>query len=129
MPYSAEHRTQTKKNIIDSARKLFNRHGFEKCVDRTNHGGRGTNPGRLLFVLRKQERFVCRSAELSLYGSRMEKLLGARTRRPLSSTDVGAQVVPSQPTGRAAENKTGEALARGFEPKQWQSCPPSAGLR
>src|ERR1700729_1850196 len=29
MPYPAGHRAAVKKNIIDSARKLFNRHGFE----------------------------------------------------------------------------------------------------
>ena len=29
MPYTAAHRIQTKKNIVDSARRLFNRHGFE----------------------------------------------------------------------------------------------------
>jgi hypothetical protein len=29
MPYPAGHRAAVKRNIIDSARKLFNRHGFE----------------------------------------------------------------------------------------------------
>jgi len=29
MPYPAGHRAKIKKDIIDSARKLFNRHGFE----------------------------------------------------------------------------------------------------
>jgi hypothetical protein len=29
MPYTASHRARTKNSIIDSARKLFNRHGFE----------------------------------------------------------------------------------------------------
>jgi TetR/AcrR family transcriptional repressor of nem operon len=29
MPYPAAHRVAVKKNIIDSARRLFNRHGFE----------------------------------------------------------------------------------------------------
>ena len=31
MPYPAGHRAAVRKRIIDSARKLFNRHGFE-CV-------------------------------------------------------------------------------------------------
>src|SRR5258707_15713131 len=31
MPYPSTHRPAVKKNIIESARKLFNRHGFE-CV-------------------------------------------------------------------------------------------------
>jgi len=29
MPYPAEHATRTKKRIVDSARRLFNKHGFE----------------------------------------------------------------------------------------------------
>jgi Bacterial regulatory proteins, tetR family len=29
MPYTGAHREAVKQNIIDSARKLFNRHGFE----------------------------------------------------------------------------------------------------
>lgn len=29
MPYPAGHRAAVKKDIINSARKLFNRHGFE----------------------------------------------------------------------------------------------------
>ena len=29
MPYPAGHRVETRKKIIDSARRLFNRHGFE----------------------------------------------------------------------------------------------------
>jgi AcrR family transcriptional regulator len=29
MPYPAGHRVRMKKNIVDSARKLFSRHGFE----------------------------------------------------------------------------------------------------
>ena len=29
MPYPTGHRAETKKKIVDSARRLFNRHGFE----------------------------------------------------------------------------------------------------
>jgi len=29
MPYPTGHRAAVKRNIIDSARRLFNRHGFE----------------------------------------------------------------------------------------------------
>jgi len=46
MPYPASHRIEVKRKIIDSARKLFNRHGFE-CVSiseimadaKMTHGG------------------------------------------------------------------------------------------
>jgi hypothetical protein len=41
MPYSAEHRTETKKNIIDSARKLFNRQ-LERSLTDTKRPRRET---------------------------------------------------------------------------------------
>jgi TetR/AcrR family transcriptional regulator, transcriptional repressor for nem operon len=35
MPYSSEHKTRTRARIVESARKLFNRHGFEQVsIDR-----------------------------------------------------------------------------------------------
>ena len=35
MPYSSEHKEQTRSRIVDAARRLFNRHGFEQVsIDR-----------------------------------------------------------------------------------------------
>ena len=35
MPYTSEHKSRTRSKIVDSARKLFNRHGFEQVsIDR-----------------------------------------------------------------------------------------------
>jgi AcrR family transcriptional regulator len=35
MPYTSEHKTRTRDKIVDSARRLFNRHGFEQVsIDR-----------------------------------------------------------------------------------------------
>lgn len=35
MPYTSEHKARTRERIVDSARKLFNRHGFEQVsIDR-----------------------------------------------------------------------------------------------
>jgi AcrR family transcriptional regulator len=35
MPYNSEHKAQTRSRIVESARKLFNRHGFEQVsIDR-----------------------------------------------------------------------------------------------
>ena len=35
MPYSSEHKSRTREKIVESARKLFNRHGFEQVsIDR-----------------------------------------------------------------------------------------------
>ena len=32
MPYSPEHAVQTRGRIVESARRLFNRHGFEQVT-------------------------------------------------------------------------------------------------
>jgi AcrR family transcriptional regulator len=42
MPYAAGHRTKVKRQIIDSARRLFNRHGFENVsiAQIMTHAGR-----------------------------------------------------------------------------------------
>jgi TetR/AcrR family transcriptional repressor of nem operon len=45
MPYPAGHRSAVKKNIIDSARKLFNRHGFESVSLNQIMAGAGLTHG------------------------------------------------------------------------------------
>ncbi|MGA7108741.1 MAG: TetR/AcrR family transcriptional regulator [Terracidiphilus sp.] len=46
MPYPAGHRTQVKKRIVDSARRLFNRYGFEKVsLDQIMEGAERTRGG------------------------------------------------------------------------------------
>jgi AcrR family transcriptional regulator len=45
MPYAAGHRAVVKKNIVDSARKLFNRHGFESVSIQQIMSGAGLTPG------------------------------------------------------------------------------------
>jgi TetR/AcrR family transcriptional regulator, transcriptional repressor for nem operon len=45
MPYPAGHRSAVKKNIIDSARKLFNRHGFESVSLKQIMAGVGLTHG------------------------------------------------------------------------------------
>ena len=41
MPYPASHRIEVRRRIIESARKLFNRHGFESVsVTQVMAGGR-----------------------------------------------------------------------------------------
>lgn len=32
MPYSPEHKVQTRARVVESARRLFNRHGFEQVT-------------------------------------------------------------------------------------------------
>jgi AcrR family transcriptional regulator len=46
MPYPASHRTEVKKKIVSSARRLFNRHGFEKVsLDQIMEGAGLTRGG------------------------------------------------------------------------------------
>jgi TetR/AcrR family transcriptional repressor of nem operon len=92
MPYPAGHRDAVKKNIIESARKLFNRHGFESVSLSQIMAGAGLTHGGFYSY------FKCKS---DLYA----KVLGCFFTDPqwkscwegvhvdLSSTDVGSQVV------------------------------------
>ena len=45
MPYPAGHRTQVRKKIIDSARRLFNRHGFDSVSLKQIMAGAGLTHG------------------------------------------------------------------------------------
>jgi AcrR family transcriptional regulator len=45
MPYPAEHRSKVRRNIIDSARRLFNRHGFESVSVQQIMAGAGLTHG------------------------------------------------------------------------------------
>jgi TetR/AcrR family transcriptional regulator, transcriptional repressor for nem operon len=45
MPYLSHHRPAVKKTIIDSARKLFNRHGFESVSIQQIMAGAGLTHG------------------------------------------------------------------------------------
>jgi TetR/AcrR family transcriptional regulator, transcriptional repressor for nem operon len=92
MPYPKGHRAEVKKSIIDSARKLFNRHGFEGVSLNQIMAGAGLTHGGFYSY------FKCKS---DLYA----EVLGCFFTDPhwkscwegvhvdLSSTDVGSQVV------------------------------------
>jgi hypothetical protein len=82
MPYPAVHRARVKKNIIDSARKLFNRHGFEN-LSPSDHVRCGPDARRFLWLFQKQERSVFRGTGVLLHRPGVEKLLGRRARRPV----------------------------------------------
>jgi TetR/AcrR family transcriptional repressor of nem operon len=92
MTYPAGHRTAVKKNIIDSARKLFNRYGFENVSLHQIMAGAGLTHGGFYSYF---------NSKSDLYA----EVLGCFFTDPdwkncwegvhvdLSSTDVGAQVV------------------------------------
>ena len=92
MPYPAGHRAAVKKNIIDSARKLFNRYGFESVSLHQIMAGVGLTHGGFYSYFKSKS---------DLYA----EVLGCFFTDPhwkscwegmhvdLSSTDVGSQVV------------------------------------
>jgi TetR/AcrR family transcriptional repressor of nem operon len=92
MPYPAGHRAAVKKNIIDSARKLFNRHGFESVSLSQIMAGAGlTHGGFYSYFKSKSDLYA---AVLGCFFTDPEwKSCWEGVHVDLSSTDVGPQVV------------------------------------
>jgi TetR/AcrR family transcriptional regulator, transcriptional repressor for nem operon len=129
MPYPAGHRTEVKRKIINSARKLFNRHGFDNVSLKQIMSGAGLTHGGFY----------------SYFGSKSDlyaEVLGCFFTDPewkscwegvhvdLSSTDVGPQVVRAYLSRQHYENiedscpmvaipsdvaRSGESAKRAFE--------------
>jgi TetR/AcrR family transcriptional repressor of nem operon len=92
MPYPAGHRAVVKKNIIDSARKLFNRHGFESVSLNQIMAGAGlTHGGFYSYFKSKSDLYA---AVLGCFFTDPEwKSCWEGVHVDLSSTEVGPQVV------------------------------------
>jgi TetR/AcrR family transcriptional regulator, transcriptional repressor for nem operon len=92
MPYPTGHRTAVKKNIINSARKLFNRHGFESVSLNQIMAGAGlTHGGFYSYFKSKSDLYA---AVLGCFFTDPEwKSCWEGVHVDLSSTDVGPQVV------------------------------------
>jgi AcrR family transcriptional regulator len=92
MPYPAGHRDAVKKNIINSARKLFNRRGFESVSLRQIMAGAGlTHGGFYSYFKSKSDLYA---AVLGCFFTDPEwKSCWEGVHVDLSSTDVGPQVV------------------------------------
>ena len=92
MPYPAGHRDAVKKNIINSARKLFNRHGFESVSLHQIMNGAGlTHGGFYSYFKSKSDLYA---AVLGCFFTDPEwKSCWEDVHVDLSSTDVGPQVV------------------------------------
>jgi AcrR family transcriptional regulator len=59
MPYPAGHRTEVKKKIVSSARRLFNRHGFERVsLDQIMEGAGLTRGGFYSYFESKSDLYV-----------------------------------------------------------------------
>ena len=92
MSYPAGHRVTVKKNIIDSARRLFNRHGFENVSLGQIMAGAGlTHGGFYSYFNSKSDLYA---EVLSCFFTDPEwKSCWEGVHVDLSSTDVGSQVV------------------------------------
>lgn len=92
MPYPSGHRDAVKKNIITSARKLFNRHGFESVSLQQIMAGAGlTHGGFYSYFDSKSDLYA---AVLGCFFTDPEwKSCWEGVHVDLSSTDVGPQVV------------------------------------
>lgn len=92
MPYSAGHRDEVKKKIVFSARRLFNRHGFENVsVDRIMSGAGLTRGGFYSYFESKSELYA---EVLGCFFTDPEwKSCWEGVEVDLGSTDVGPQVV------------------------------------
>jgi TetR/AcrR family transcriptional regulator, transcriptional repressor for nem operon len=92
MPYPASHRVQVKRRIIDSARKLFNRHGFESVSLNQVMAGAGlTHGGFYTYFQSKSDLY---SEVLGCFFTDPNwKSCWEGVKVDLSSGDVGPQVV------------------------------------
>jgi TetR/AcrR family transcriptional repressor of nem operon len=92
MPYPAGHRSQVRKSIIDSARCLFNRHGFESVsISQIMAGAQLTHGGFYSYFRSKSDLYA---EVLNCFFTDPEwKACWEGVHVDLSSTDVGAQVV------------------------------------
>jgi TetR/AcrR family transcriptional repressor of nem operon len=92
MPYPASHRVEVKRKIIDSARKLFNRHGFESVSLHQIMAGAGlTHGGFYSYFNSKSDLY---SEVLGCFFTDPNwKSCWEGVKVDLSSGDVGPQVV------------------------------------
>ena len=92
MPYPAGHRVKTQRKIVDSARRLFNRHGFDQVSLDEIMGGAGLTRGGFYSYFKSKSDLY--AAVLGCFFTDPEwKNCWEGVQVDLSSTDVGPQVV------------------------------------
>jgi AcrR family transcriptional regulator len=92
MPYPAGHRKEVKKKIVESARRLFNRRGFESVSLQQIMAGAGLTHGGFYSYFRSKSDLY--AAVLGCFFTDPEwKNCWEGVHVDLSSTDVGPQVV------------------------------------
>jgi AcrR family transcriptional regulator len=103
MPYPASHRVAVKKNIVESARRLFNRHGFENVSIGQIMAGAGlTHGGFYSYFHGKSDLY----AEVlgCFFTDPNWKNCWKGVHVDLTSTDVGAQIVRAYLSRQHLEN-------------------------
>jgi TetR/AcrR family transcriptional repressor of nem operon len=92
MPYPAGHRKEVRRKIIDSARRLFNRHGFETVSIAQIMAGAGLTHGVFYTYFKSKSELY--AEVLNCFFTDPEwKNCWEGVEVDLSSSDVGAQVV------------------------------------
>jgi TetR/AcrR family transcriptional regulator, transcriptional repressor for nem operon len=92
MAYPAGHRTAVKKKIVDSARRLFNRHGFENVSLNQIMAGAGLTHGGFYSYFNSKSELYAEVLGCFFTDPHWENCWDG-VEVDLSSTDVGAQVV------------------------------------
>jgi AcrR family transcriptional regulator len=92
MPYPAGHRETVKKSIIDSARRLFNRYGFESVSLKQITAGAGLTHG-VFYTYFKSKSDLYAEVLGCFFTDPQWKSCWEGVHVDLSSTDVGPQVV------------------------------------
>jgi TetR/AcrR family transcriptional repressor of nem operon len=92
MPYPAGHRTEVRKKIVDSARRLFNRHGFDNVSVQQIMAGAGLTHGGFYSYFKSKSDLYTEVLRCFLTDPEW-KSCWEGVHVDLSSTDVGPQVV------------------------------------
>jgi AcrR family transcriptional regulator len=92
MPYAAGHRVATKKKIVDSARRQFNRHGFENVSIQQIMAGANLTPGGF-YTYFKTKSDLYAEVLACFFTDPDWKNCWEGVEVDLSSTDVGAQII------------------------------------
>src|ERR1700720_1429429 len=92
MPYPANHRVEQKRAIIDSARKLFNRSGFDNVSLQTIMAGAGLTHGGFYSYF-KSKSDLYREVLGCFFTDPHWKNCWEGVKVDLSATDVGSQIV------------------------------------
>jgi TetR/AcrR family transcriptional repressor of nem operon len=92
MPYPASHRVETKRAIIDSARRLFNRSGFDNVSLHEIMAGAGLTHGGFYSYFKSKSDLYAEVLEC-FFTDPNWKNCWEGVKVDLSSTDVGSQIV------------------------------------